>query len=114
MRGHGDDVGVERDRSLGELAELRAQESEDVAVGLDDLEAAERFRRLDVAAVRRQHEAVAADQDRGVRAREAREVADVDRIRDEERGCAQGVELAAQELDPGVHACSFRYVSASR
>ena len=62
MAGDRDVVGLEGDRRLGQLSEPGADPAEQVALGLDDLDALERLRRLDVAAVRREDDAVAADE----------------------------------------------------
>src|SRR5205807_9304886 len=82
----------------------------DLALGLDELDALDCRRRLRVAEIRVERQALLADKESGVRADEAGQVADVDRVRDEERL----LERAAQPLDPVVHARPARNSSASR
>jgi hypothetical protein len=101
-------VGLERHRRRRELSEPSADPCEQVPLRLDDLDARERPRRPDVAAVRGQDEPVTADEERRVRALEAREVAEVDRPGDEEARCAETVQLGLEPRDALVQLCSLR------
>jgi hypothetical protein len=101
-------VGFEGDGRIGELAEASTQVPEQVALRLDDLDAFDRAGGLEVAPVRGENEAVASDDERRVRALEARQVADVDRPRDEEARRCEIVQLGSQPLDALGQACSFR------
>jgi hypothetical protein len=90
-----------------QLAEL----ADRVALRLHRLDARDGACRLDVAEVREQPDAVALDEERAVRAVEADEVLDVDRVRDEQRP----VEPLLQSADTIAHvSCSFRYSRAIR
>ena len=80
------------------------------ALRLDDLDALDGARRLEVAEVGEELDALLVDEQRRVRALEAGEVDDVLRVRDEERL----LERLPQAGDPVVHAFSLRYSSAMR
>ena len=108
VTGDRDVVGFEGDRRVGELVEASTQVPEQVALRLDDLDAFDRAGGLEVAPVRGENEAVASDDERRVRALEARQVADVDRPRDEEARRSEIVQLGSQPLDALGQACSFR------
>src|SRR5581483_10886868 len=72
---------LEAEAAGEELGEL----SVDVAAGLDELDAVELARAGGVAEVGVEAGASGVDDERGVRAREPRQVADVDQVRDEQR-----------------------------
>src|SRR5215217_7716661 len=101
-------VRFERDPSREQLAER----AEEVARGLDDLDAVQGARLLGVTKVREQAHAVLLDEQRRVRAPECGEVADVDGVGDEERL----VHERAEAVDASVHDVrrSARNSSASR
>ena len=114
MSGDRDVVRLEGNGRLGKLSEPRSQPREQVPLGLDGLDALEGAGGFDVAPVRGQDDAVAADDEPGVRALEPAEVTDVDRPGDEEAPCAEPVHLGSQPFESSVHPCSFKYASASR
>jgi hypothetical protein len=101
-------VGFESDGQIGELVEPPTQPPEQVALGLDDLDALDRAGGFEVAPVRSEDEAVASNDERRVRALEADQVADVDRPRDEKARRSEIVQLGSQPLDALGQACSFR------
>jgi hypothetical protein len=101
-------IGLVGDRRDGELSQPLADPAEQVPLRLDDLDAREPAGRVDVAPVRGEHQAIGPDEQRGVRALEAREVAEVYRPGDEEARCAETVQLGSQSLDPIRQARSFR------
>ena len=108
VAGDGDRVRLEGHRRLCHGAETPAEVAQEVAIDGEDLDPVERPRRFEVAAVREHGDAPTADEHGGVRAVEARQVADVARVRGEEGLGAEGVQLGTQPLDPGVHHRSFR------
>ena len=97
----GDRIRLEADAAREGLRELADQ----VALRLDDLDAVDCARSLEIAKVGEEPDAVAVDDERGVRAVEADEVDDVHRVRDEQRL----LELFLQTCKAIVHAFSFRY-----
>ena len=104
----GDVVCLEGDGRLRQLSEAGADPGKQVTLRLDDLDAAERGRRVDVPAVRGEDEAVSGDDERGVRALEPRQIPEVDRLRDEEARRAEALQLGPQTGDALVQPCSFR------
>jgi hypothetical protein len=107
-------LGLDGDGSFGEAAQARGERPRQIAVELHDLRSRHRAGGLDVAPVGEQHHVLVIHQHKGVRARETREVLDVDRVRDEEGGRSEPVQLGAQPLDAFVHEFLARYSSASR
>ena len=101
-------VGLERDPRLGQLVQSCSEPAEQIAVGLDDLDAVERARGLHVAAVGREHDAIGPDREGGVRAVETGEVTDVDRSRDEEAPRTQRRQGGTETRDPMAHVSSFK------
>src|SRR5262245_32177622 len=101
-----DGVGLEADAALEQLRERDDQR----ALRLDELDARDRPPGLGVAEVAEQPRAVRLDQQGGVRAGEADEVADIDAVRDEERL----FEALAQAVDATRHVRPARNSSASR
>ncbi len=97
---------LEADRAREQLGQRLVE----VALRLDELGALDRPAALGIAVVGEDPDALVVDQERRVRAREAREVAHVRRVGDEERL----LELLAQLVDPGVHERSASQASASR
>jgi hypothetical protein len=91
-------------------AELVGEALEQVALRLDDLDPVELVGALQIAEVGEQANAVGLDEERGVRAGETGQVADVDGIGDEERA----LERLAQPGDPVAHRLFTRNSSASR
>jgi hypothetical protein len=108
VAGDSDVVGLERHRRRGELSQPAADPGDQISLRLNHLDVRERPRRLDVAAVRGQNEPVAADEQRRVRALEAREVADIDRPGDEEARRAEPVQLGPEPRDALAQLCSLR------
>ena len=108
MSGDRHEVGLERDRRLGQLVQSCSEPAEQIAVGLDDLDAVERARGIHVAAVGRKHDAVGPDRERSVRAVEAGEVADVDGPSDEEAPRAQRRQCGPETRNPIAHVSSFK------
>ena len=97
---------LEREPSRKPFREL----GENGAPGLHGLHSLDRARRLDVAEVGEELDALVVDQQDRVRAVEADEIEDVLGIRDEQRL----LELLAQACHTVGHAFSFRYWRASR
>src|SRR6185437_8260673 len=101
----GQDVRLEADPALQLLREPADQH----ALGLHRLDSLARACRLDVAEVGEEPRPLRLDEQGDVRAVEAGQIEDVDRVRDEKRL----LEELAQPFDPFTHAlCSFRYSSA--
>ena len=113
VAGDGDVVGLERDWGFTQLAKPRSEPAQQVPLGLHQLDPIKLLGGLHIAAVRGQYEPVAADDEGCVRALEAREIADVDRLRDEETAGAESVERGLQATPAVGHPRSFRNASAS-
>jgi len=104
-RGIADRVGLEADRAVEQLG----QRADERALRLDELDALDCPRGLGVAEVGEEPHALGLDEQRGVRAGEADEVAHVDAVGDEQRL----LEARAQAVDPAHRASTARYCSAS-
>ena len=101
----------ERRRLEADLpGQLLGQRLEKVALRVDELDAFDRASRLRVAEVGVEPDAVGLDDERRVRAGEAAQVADVRRVRDEERL----LETLEEPVYPAVHVAAPRNSSASR
>ena len=112
--GDGDVIGLERHPTLGEVPELPGDPRGDVALGLQGLDPVHVPCRLDVSPVGCEDDPVGADQTRCVRALEARQPEDVDRVRDEKALGAEAVQLRDQAVDSGpTHRGAARSSSAS-
>ncbi len=104
---------LERDRALDELGQTLREIAEQVALGVDDVDPVYRARGLDVTPVGEQASRVV-EQNHGVRAREAGQVENVRRLRDENGRGPQIGERRAQSAEPIVHeACRVSQESAS-
>ena len=112
-RGDGDVIGLEGDRRLRQLAQAAPDVAHERPLRRNDLHTVHRTGRLHVAPVGEKNHAVATDGEGRVRAFEACEPADVDRVRDEEAGSPDAVERAEEPLDAMRHEACASQSSAS-
>ena len=111
-------VGLEPDRRLGDLRQFPSDARGEFAIDEHGLNTLDPLRRPDVAPVREEQDFLVFHEHKRVRALEAGQIANVDRVGDQERCGSNRLKLGAKAVDPAVHDASLalcvRNTSASR
>ena len=100
-------VGFEADRPARQLAQPLGDSGQEVALDDLDVDPFDGARRLCVAPIRHEHDLLVLHEHECVRALEPRQVADVDRVGDEERCDFEPLQLGAETLDALVQDLTF-------